>query len=82
MAKINKNDPAFANPGNVFGKDDIQSPSTGMTIRQYFAARAMHALISAPRAINGARDVSPKEVVMVAVEIADALIDECNKDES
>lgn len=66
--KTNGNDPAFANPG----RENEQSPSTGLTKREYFAAMALLML---------AEGNTPTTAARLAVKYADALIEELNKDD-
>ena len=87
------NEPAF--PVTVVGKvkrtlyldddigetlDDVEVTEVGgLTQREYFAAMAMQGLAAFPGTIMGAETVSPKQLCSRAVEYADALIAELQK---
>lgn len=70
MMKTEPNDEAFNAAPNGHGF----MGSRGLTKREYFAAKAMHGLISRPN--NKTID---RKTMSDAMEIADALIDELNK---
>ena len=61
MSKINTGGPAFPNEGfNGWGK-----PQEGMTLRDYFAAKAMQAVLSRPTAgLLHAEDIAPAAYMM------------------
>ena len=63
MKKQNDGVPAFANAGKGFS-------TTGMSLRQYFAAKAMHGLLSQ----SGDCAYGDKELALDSVKYADALI--------
>lgn len=76
MSKISPNDPAM--PTLFYNEITGQANghSAGLTIRQEFAVRAMQGIIS-----SGVNHYSAGGVAKVAVEFADALINELNKSE-
>lgn len=52
---------------------------TGLTKREYFAAKMMQAMMGNNEVLNAAEDLN--EVALGAVKVADALIDALNKEE-
>jgi hypothetical protein len=47
----------------------------GMTLRDYFAAKAMQGFIASPRGLNnGKPTVEPQEYANVAYQVADAML--------
>lgn len=46
----------------------------GMTLRDYFAAKALVGLLSCPKVINGADTISASDYTSMAFEMADAMI--------
>lgn len=82
MGKITGNEPATPQWDMTFDKNpntDLFSAgtSTGLTIRQEFAARAMQGYISAGSDENNR--FSPHQIASMAVSQADMLIAELNK---
>jgi hypothetical protein len=85
VQKLTGNEPAM--PVNEEVTDRIDQNVkiyTGLTIRQHFAAMAAQGILSANKQIEygdyeNMRSMSPSEVANQAVCIADALIDELNK---
>lgn len=67
--------PAFPELGNIGNNSDWQSES-GMTLRDYFAAKAMAAYISTAGApcIVGGLDGAEDELAKQAYEMADAML--------
>lgn len=62
--------PAFPDPARA--DPDWSGPQVvGMSLRDYFAAQALAALYSDPRA---ARDQYPEDVAFVAYKVADAML--------
>jgi hypothetical protein len=70
--ETNPNEPAFSKPAFYHPDGGLDSPNTGLTKREYFAAMALQGLL----ALGGVVYQSP---VKSAVEYADALIEELNK---
>lgn len=77
--------PAF--PANSLIKSDglpggygqvVESASQGMTLRDYFAAKAMHAFISSKPQDNGF-EADKNFAIKYAYQVADAMIAERNK---
>lgn len=73
----NGNDSAFARSGFAISPEDYDTGESGLTKREYFAAMAMQAFCSHP--VMG-EHAEPDEIAATAVEQADALIDELNKE--
>jgi len=69
-----KNDAAFAKAAFYHPEGGIDSPQSGLTKREYFAAMAMQGILS-----HLTTRVSAEEVARAAVELADQLIIELNK---
>ena len=68
---INDGGPAFPNPGHDNGPGNYRShPAVGMTLRDYFAAKAMQGMLSTDR--FGA--ASEKTIADWAYEQADAML--------
>ena len=66
-------------PAFPVNSDNYASPdSTGMTLRDYFAAKAMQGLIASPRmpapAHHGGTDVTDSMVADLAYKMADAML--------
>ena len=58
------------------GRDNlIQYQEDGMTLRDYFAARAMQGILSNPGQLEYVSDGSVKEVVRDAYKFADAMLE-------
>ena len=67
MNEINTGGPAFPRPG------DFQ-PQTGMTLRDYFAAKAMHGWLSTYPTNHGPEEVYEDGVAEFAYRMADAML--------
>jgi len=76
MSKTKSNDPVDAFD---IGFDEGPPASTGMTKREYFASEAMKGLLSGGDMPARTTD---EGVASMAVDFADTLIKELNKDES
>lgn len=86
MSKITGNEPAFAKSAFYHPDGGVDSPQSGLTIRQYYAGLFMAALISDVEVGRWIQtdprfnDLNFKEIVaMNAIEFSDALITELNK---
>jgi len=66
MSKIETGVPAFP------GVDVDGEPYTGMTLRDYFAAKAMQAMLSSP---NCPMKVDNSELAKISYEVADAMLE-------
>ena len=76
MSKINNGGPAFPSGLVEEGEDQVDALNKGMTLRDYFAAKAMQAYISAyPGGSPDHRDAS-LWVPAIAYEMADAMLEE------
>lgn len=73
MQKINPNDPAFP----FVEPDTTCNVNTGMSIRTQLAATAMKGLLASKQPDSG---YNPSFVAEQALEYADALINELNKE--
>jgi hypothetical protein len=73
--ETNPNEPAFSKPAFYHPDGGLDSPNTGLTKREYFAAKAMQGII----ANKDGLDIKIERIVESAVDIADALIEELNK---
>lgn len=74
---ITGNEPAFADPARgTLQSQDNQTP-IGLTKREYFAAKAMQGILSNAYFLERYAD---EDIHKVAVQNADALIDELNKE--
>jgi hypothetical protein len=62
--------PAFPRPASR-GEDYFVDPQQGMTLRDYFAAKAMQALLSDP---DWRQDMDFKETAYAAYKQADAML--------
>ncbi len=68
------NDPPDKNdPRSYFGVCEVEA---GMTLRDYFAAKAMQAFISKPGTINGRSNIEDFEYAQFAYRLADCMIAE------
>lgn len=65
---MNNNKPAF--PSSYMGQNNMPVWFDGMTLRDYFAAKAMQGYIA------GDYDVYPHEIAQRAYAIADAMLEE------
>lgn len=65
MSNINTGGPAFP------GVDEAGDPYTGMTLRDYFAAKAMQAVLAHP---DSDANVSPVVFAKAAYEMANAML--------
>jgi hypothetical protein len=63
------NEPAF--PTEVWDKQGIPQHTQGMTLRQYYAAKAMQALLSSP---DWREDMSFKDTAVAAFKQADEML--------
>jgi hypothetical protein len=72
MSKTNDN-PAFPSPNNVRAGDIITGGHAGMTLRDYFAAKAMQGMLAAQAKASIERRSE------VAYEIADAMLEARSK---
>jgi hypothetical protein len=70
MSEINDGGPAFPRPFSADDVDaDISYPAhTGMTVRDYFAAKAMQGMCAHPY------DLAPKGISNMAYKIADEML--------
>jgi hypothetical protein len=73
--ETNPNEPAFSKPAFYHPDGGLDSPNTGLTKREYFAAMAMQGII----ANKDGLDIKIERIVESAVDTADALIEELNK---
>jgi hypothetical protein len=75
------NPPAFSVPGLVSPNGDILYPEYGMSLRDYFAAKAMAGMLSAASGIVGG-DCEPKSARLAALAYgcADAMLIERSKE--
>ena len=76
---MTKNDGGTAFPSHVTTNTngvDVVAWQKGMTLRDYFAAKAMQAMVSNPNTNTGANDVAgaAKAVVGWAYQISDAML--------
>jgi hypothetical protein len=70
MKEKHMNEPAFPNEGfNGWGK-----PFEGMTLRDYFAAKAMQGIIFNDGDFLDARYGSPENIAVAAYHMADAML--------
>ncbi|EAA6139644.1 hypothetical protein DUU50_12020 [Salmonella enterica subsp. enterica serovar Corvallis] len=65
--------PAFPELGNVGCNSDWQSES-GMTLRDYFAAKAMQAMISNPSIIDNDSECAVNYAASASYKFADAML--------
>jgi hypothetical protein len=66
-------EPAF--PVHIDSRDD------GMTLREYYAGKAMAAILVSPATFNGGKELNQQEVAKLAVWMAEALIARLNERE-
>ena len=66
-------EPAFARPHSE-DKDFIHHAQAGMTLRDYFAAKAMQGLIASPRGLLGKNEITDVDYAQAAYLIADAMM--------
>ncbi len=71
------NPAAFPSPGVVMSDDRQQGAYEGMTLRDYFAAAALQAIITA----NGTFDYDEEPVSLNAYKMADAMLKERERGE-
>jgi hypothetical protein len=74
MDKINDGGPAFPNVPDGAG-DKWASWDTGMTLRDYFAAKTMQAQMTAFWAMETSHGWSNEEIAREAYAIADAMLE-------
>ena len=73
--KINTGGPAFPVPGlSNLPNDQCLWPEIGMTLRDYFAAKAMQGIVSTVIFEKRSSEVSPDSVADAAFNIADAML--------
>lgn len=71
MSKINDGGPAFPMPMTMMTDEHIANePEYGMSLRDYFAAKAMQAFCVQ----SHARSETPNDVALLAYEQADAML--------
>ena len=76
------NPAAFPSPGVVMSDDRQQGAYEGMTLRDYFAAAAMQALITGPERKDDHYEEEQNEATVVrAYIIADAMLKEREREE-
>lgn len=70
------NPPAFPRPLSVdnFNPDITYPAYAGMTLRDYFAAKAMQGLIASPRGLLGKNEITDVDYAQTAYLIADAMM--------
>ena len=73
--ETNPNEPAFSKPAFYHPDGGLDSPNTGLTKREYFAAMAMQGAL----ANKSAHERTIEMITESAVKLADALIEELNK---
>ena len=76
MSKINNGGPAFPSGLVEEGEDQVDALNKGMTLRDYFAAKAMQAYISAYRGGPPDHRDASWWVPAIAYERADAMLSE------
>lgn len=69
MSENKNGGPAFPSYGSM--GEVVQE---GMTLRDYFAAKALVGLLSCPKTINGADVISASEYSIMSFEMADAML--------
>ena len=73
MSTINDGGPAF--PSAVWDSEGCPQHTQGMSLRDYFAAKAMQAMLSGHFAKYGHEDYWPRpEIAAEAYEMADAML--------
>lgn len=73
MSTINDGGPAF--PSEVWDSEGCPQHTQGMSLRDYFAAKAMQAMLSGHFAKYGHEDYWPRpEIAAEAYEMADAML--------
>ena len=66
---------AFPRPASEAHQHGMHKPQEGMTLRDYFAAKAMQGLLSSPRApLGGQEDVTDLLIAKLAYVTADAML--------
>ena len=68
------NQPAFPSGNEVTLGDWKSHGHSGMTLRDYFAARAMQGLIASPRGLLGKNEITDVDYAQAAYLIADAMM--------
>lgn len=71
--------PAF--PAAYTGNHGLPYRAEGMTLRDYFAAKAMQGLLSNPSIIDGMTESTIKWIAKNAMDQADAMLAESNKEQ-
>ena len=78
MKKINNGGPAFPKPmgGHTYsdGSYEIDNPNNGMSLRDYFAAKAMQAIIMSEQYEKADDPIFKKLLCLEALEYADAML--------
>lgn len=78
-----KNEPAFPRPMVYVPCEGVENGQDGMTLRDYFAAKAMQGCLAYshcdPSTGNWQENSSPESVAKYAYEIADAMLKEREK---
>ena len=69
-----KNPPAFPSGNDVTLGDWKSHGHSGMTLRDYFAAKAMQGLIASPRGLVGKNEITDVDYAQSAYLIADAMM--------
>jgi len=65
------NEPAFPRPASPAHQHGMHKPQDGMSLRDYFAAKAMQAMLSSP---NCPMDVKESALAKHAYQTADAML--------
>jgi hypothetical protein len=76
MSNTNTGGPAFPFPAFAYQNGEINSGEGGMTLRDYFAAKAMAAYASSA---DWRIDMGPDETAFAAYKQADAMLEARNK---
>jgi hypothetical protein len=74
--KTSPNESAFSKAAFYHPDGGIDTPQSGLTIREYFAAVALQGILANPQSYSSA----PTQIAKYAVDQADLLIDELNKE--
>ncbi len=79
MSTPNDGGPAFPNPGHDNGPGNYRGrPADGMSLRDYFAAKAMQAIVCDPHHVTYKRE-GYEAVSGYAYALADAMLEERSK---
>ena len=71
MSNLKTGGPAFPQPDSIDEGVLIATGHTGMTLRDYFAAKAMQSYASDP---DWRADMDPKDTAFAAYQLADAML--------